>query len=210
VKRLDELSPPDFEKSLVAATLLSFPYSVSTQRDMPMAQSFSPKVASVLILFGYPGPCILYTRRTESVETHKGQMAFPGGHSEPHELDLDGAAITALRETEEEVGIPREKIRVRGQLPPLVTPTGFLIRPIVGILAVPIEDVILELDEAETAEAIWIPLTTLLGPGTYRREFYPVGKLKFPIDVYQVNQHRIWGATGSMTKNLLDRLEALG
>ena len=171
--------------------------------------------ASVLVLFAYPQvpaqpgkpevlPSLLYIRRTEEVETHKGQIAFPGGHTEPEELDHP--ELTALRETEEEVGISRDHVKLYGRLPALFTPTGYLIQPFVGVLNRPLEEVSLTLDPQETAEAIWVPLDVLLCPGVYQAQTFQVGSGNYPIDVYQYQHHRIWGATGSMTKNLLDRL----
>lgn len=173
--------------------------------------------AAVLILIGYQKPesgsseplqpSLLFIRRTETVETHKGQMAFPGGLCSPE--DQGNPIQTALRETEEEVGIPEEQVQLMGKLPPLVTTTSFSIQPVVGILKSPLEEVPLKLNVAETEEAIWIPLQKLFHPDTYRKEYLSVGSFQHAIDVYQVNQHRIWGATGSMTKNLLDRLSAV-
>jgi 8-oxo-dGTP pyrophosphatase MutT (NUDIX family) len=142
------------------------------------------------------------------VDTHKGQIAFPGGHAEPEELDQP--EITALRETEEEVGISRDKVKLMGRLPPLFTGTGYLIQPFVGVLNGLLEETSLVLDTQETAEAIWAPLQSLLTPGTYQAQTFRVGNVDYPIDVYQYLQHRIWGATGSMTKNLLDRLDRTG
>lgn len=195
---------PAIERRLAEALKLELPYS-----ERPPVQDGKP--AAVLILLGESRSgelSLLITRRTERVESHKGQMAFPGGHSEADELGSEGGfSRTALRETEEEVGIPGGRVRVHGALPGLWTPTGFWIVPVVGTLLVPVEDMPLALDSHEIAEAFWIPLATLSDPGTYRREFKRIGPVNFPIHVYQVGEYRIWGATGAMIKNLLDRLE---
>lgn len=194
----------EFELKLGDALRLELPYS-----ERPPVLNGTP--AAVLILFGCSPDAevsMLMTRRTEKVVTHKGQMAFPGGHSEPDEAGSEaGLQRTALRETEEEVGIPAESIRVHGRLPGLWTPTGFWITPIVGTLSVPVSETPLRPDPHEIAEAFWIPLSRLRDPGTYRRELMRVGSVSYPIHVYQVGGDRIWGATGAMIKNLLDRLE---
>lgn len=196
----------EFEARLRAALQLELPYP-----ERPPTRDGTP--AAVLALFAeYQGEiAVLMTRRTEKVETHKGQMAFPGGHCEPDELcGPEGQRLTALRETEEEVGIPRARVRVVGELPGIWTVTGYWVTPVAGVLEVPAESLRLANDPHEIAEAFWIPLRILAAPETYRREFLTIGAVNYPIHVYQVGEHRIWGATGSMIKNLLDRLAALG
>lgn len=166
------------------------------------------KRASVLVLWGFSKTgeaALLYTKRTEGVETHKGQMAFPGGYCEPS--DHETPFLTALRETEEEVGILHDEVQVIGELPSLPTVSGFLIQPVVGMLKGPIEQVRFKLSRDEIAEAFWVPWPLLTDPTTYRLEIQPIQGQRFPIHVYQVKHYRIWGATGAITKNLLDRLE---
>jgi len=175
------------------------------------------KPASVLMLFGASRETpsehsLLITRRTDSVGSHKGQMAFPGGTSEPHELSAGSLGLTgtALRETQEEIGIASTAIATIGALPELTTITLYRVTPIVGMLRVPIEDAPLALNPFEIAEAFWVKLSVLREEGVYRTEYIRVGAVNYPIHVYLVNGHRIWGATGSMIKNLLDRLQSLG
>jgi 8-oxo-dGTP pyrophosphatase MutT (NUDIX family) len=189
----------DFLKRLEAACALDVPY---TER-LPRAGG-TP--AAVLMLLGVEkdveDPSILITRRTDTVETHKGQMAFPGGMGERGETDIE----TALRETEEEVGIPREKIKIMGRLPEFVTVTDFTVTPIVGVLESPVADTPLRFSPDEIAEALWVPLSTLKSADCYRREWVEYGGARFPIHAYYVGRHRIWGATGSMIQNFLVRL----
>ncbi len=171
--------------------------------------------AAVLILFGWnargEGPCVLITQRTDSVATHKGQMAFPGGACESHERDTFwGRAQAALRETEEEVGIPPAQVDVMGALPELTTITSFRVTPVVGLLKVPIEDQALRINPQEIARTLWIPLEALRAQGVYQLELREFRGVEYPIHAFQVGEDRIWGATGSMLKNLLDRLLNLG
>lgn len=217
---LKKLSPSEFGKILTLALNIDFPYPDRLRKLLLVDSTDSVVPAAVLVLIGYSekkqngtsesDPSVLFIRRTESVETHKGQMAFPGGQCDPE--DDGGVVRTALRETTEEVGISPENVEVFGMLPTLITTSSFSIQPVVGTLKKPIEQVPLTLNKAEVEEAIWIPLQQLSHPDTYRQEFFTVGQgqlsAQFPIDVYQVMHHRIWGATGSITKNLLDRLDA--
>ncbi len=197
-----------FEERLIKA--LSLELDFDRYRNITSANSLA---AAVMILFGYRSgspddPCLLLTRRTETVDTHKGQYAFPGGRVDPEDLLEHGPLTAALRETEEEVGIDRRLIRVVGQLPELSTVTGFVITPVIGLLEKPIEEVSMSLSADEIAEAFWAPLSVLRTEGIYRRENMqvPGSDLVYPIDVFMIDHHRIWGATGSMLKNLMDRL----
>jgi 8-oxo-dGTP pyrophosphatase MutT (NUDIX family) len=198
-----------FRQKLLSALALELPYP---ERG-PLSGG---RPAAVLLLFawsravpGLAGLSVLVTKRTDSVGSHKGQMAFPGGMSEPEELGSpSGAALTALRETHEEVGIEPGLVEILGALPPLTTITDFEVIPVVGMLRAPLEDVELRLNRAEIAEVIWVPFETLTHPSTYSTEYRRFGDINYPIHVYQVREHRIWGATGSMIKNLLDRLQA--
>jgi 8-oxo-dGTP pyrophosphatase MutT (NUDIX family) len=192
---------PEFEQKLKLALALDLPYP----ERMPLIQG-TP--ASVLALFGSKSggePELLMTQRTETVEKHKGQMAFPGGMADPGEDHVQ----TALRETEEELGIQRSNVSVLGQLPGLWTPTGFLITPVVGVLRSDIDETPIHMNAPEIAEAFWIPLSVLHREGTYKKEFIERNGIRYATHVYQVGSYRIWGATGAMIKNLLDRLSAL-
>lgn len=205
-----------FQKTLEQGLRVELSYPNPVHLSVSEQSQVTVTPAAVLILIGFDelefhsqrkkAPSLLYIRRTETVDTHKGQIAFPGGLCDP--VDQGRAESTALRETEEEVGISTELVRVIGRLPSLITTTAFSIQPVVGILKKPIRDVKLRLNENEIQEAMWISLEKLLEPNTYRKEYIHRGATQFSIDVYQANHHRIWGATGSMTKNLLDRLGA--
>jgi 8-oxo-dGTP pyrophosphatase MutT (NUDIX family) len=150
-------------------------------------------------------PSVLLIRRTETVETHKGQMAFPGGMRDPEDLT---ETSTAIRESQEEVGLCSENLQILGVLPQLATGTGFLVSPVLAWLHEPIDTIQLVLNPEETAEVIWVPRSELLK--TYRREWIPYGSVKYPTDVFLKDPYRVWGVTGALLKNLLDRLDRLG
>ena len=193
----------EFESRLRRALLLDLDYP-----ERAPSQGGKPSAVMALFAMNQGRLSLLVTKRAETVESHKGQMAFPGGRCEPDEIGPgDGPLRTALRETEEEVGIPRDQIRVVGNLPGLWTVTGYWIHPFVGVLRVSAETIQIDADPAETAEAIWVPFEEFTRSGIYRQEFKQVGPVRWPIHVFQMAPHRIWVATGSMIKNLIDRLE---
>src|SRR5207253_7654072 len=110
--------------------------------------------AAVLVpLVDYPaGMSVLLTQRTAHLSAHAGQISFPGGRIEADDRD---AIAAALRETEEEVGLPRDRVEVAGRLDTYVTGTGFEITPIVGFVEPPFA---LAIDPFEVAEAFEVPL----------------------------------------------------
>lgn len=187
---------------------LTYPERAASRRPVaPSAEGREREPAAVLLLFAEDQeggePALLYTKRSERVATHQGQMAFPGGKVEDGET-LEAAA---LRETFEEVGIDPSWVRVVGPLPELVTVTGFVVTPFVGVLSRPVDQVTLQPSAQEIDAVVWAPLSLLEAPGTYRLESLAFGGARYPIHVFEVEGYRIWGATGSMTKNLLDRLQ---
>lgn len=191
---------------IVRALALEHPYRWVRERNeilIPLHARWTP--AAVLVLLADPGPSVLVTRRTESVDTHKGQMAFPGGVREEGETD----AQAALRETYEELGIAPEAIEILGELPPLRTPTGFDVTPVVGRLRAPHTAIPLTPSPAEIAGAYWIALSDLAAEGVYRVEELERGSQRFSVDVYELHGHRIWGATGAMLRGFLERLDKI-
>jgi 8-oxo-dGTP pyrophosphatase MutT (NUDIX family) len=146
------------------------------------------------------GLTVLLTRRTDHLFVHAGQIAFPGGSLDPGDAD---AAAAALRETEEEIGLPRAHIRLIGQLDTYVTRTGFEVEPKVGLVTPPFP---LALDSFEVAEVFEVPLGFILAPASRQtlsrmfqgreRHFYA-----FPYGDYF-----IWGATAGMLVNLAEVL----
>ena len=149
---------------------------------------------------GDRGMTVLLTQRTSHLTAHAGQISFPGGRME--ETDADAVA-TALRETEEEVGLPRDHVSVIGQLDTYVTGTGFEITPIVGLVRAPYP---LSIDPFEVAEAFEVPLAYILDKRNHRRvtrEFEARSRTFF---VLPYEGRNIWGATAGMLVNLAEVL----
>jgi len=146
------------------------------------------------------GFTVLFTRRTDHLEHHAGQISFPGGHVEPSDAHPEDAA---LRELEEETGLPRGRVEVLGRLDNYVTRTGFDVVPVVGVVAPPIE---LAPDPHEVAEVFEVPLDFLLDPANHQRHTRTIhgGNRHFYAMPY--GEYFIWGATAGMLINLYETL----
>jgi 8-oxo-dGTP pyrophosphatase MutT (NUDIX family) len=145
-------------------------------------------------------PALLFTRRREDLTRHAGEVSFPGGL--PHDEDGDDLRRTALRETEEEVGIPPEMVEILGALPPVhTTVSGILVVPFVGALR---ERTDLRMNAAEISEIFEVPVARLEAvEATVELER---GGHRFLTHVYDVSDNVIWGATGRMVHDFLDIL----
>ena len=143
---------------------------------------------------------LLYTRRTDSVDVHRGQVSFPGGRIDAGD---HGPEETALREAEEEVGLVPEQVQVLGALTPLLTVTQFEVTPVVGLVPWPFE---LRLNTREVACAFGVPLSWLADPAHLHREQRMPPIPGREITVYSFDPYlgeTIWGATARMTLDLL-------
>lgn len=144
--------------------------------------------------------CTLFTKRTETVEHHKGQISFPGGGQHPEDGNL---WVTAIRETEEEIGVPRESVRLLGALPRMVTVTDFEVSPFVGAIPYPIT---FRPEAGEVESILEIPLAYLLDPQVVEEQAVKWKGRDIKTLIYHYRGHAIWGATARI---LADFLEAL-
>ena len=142
---------------------------------------------------------VVFTRRTDTVEHHRGQISFPGGAEEPGDEDL---SRTALRETEEELGVRPEDVKLLGRLSPMVTVTDFYVEPYVGALPQPY---VFKPAESEIAEVVEVPIGALRDPAIKETKFLP-GRDEAVL-FYRYGNHVIWGATARMLAELLQALE---
>lgn len=146
---------------------------------------------------------VLFTRRTEAMRHHAGQISFPGGRIE--QVDLDPVAA-ALREAREEVGLERDLALPLGYIDPFVTITGFHVFPVVAKVHPAFEA---RIDPSEVAEAFEVPLEFLLDAGNVRHvEVEYQGRTRRLLE-FHYGGHRIWGATAAMLVNFRQRLEAV-
>lgn len=163
-----------------------------------------PRAAAVLVpLVCRPaGLSVLLTERTAHLSSHAGQVAFPGGRTEPADAS---PVATALRETEEEVGLHRSHIEVLGVMPQYLTGSGFVVTPVVGLVMAAHT---LTLDDNEVAEAFEVPLAFLMDPANHQRRLYrwsDGGERSFfamPWTGPEGDEHFIWGVTAAMIRNL--------
>ena len=142
------------------------------------------------------GVQVLLTQRTAHLADHAGQISFPGGRVEPEDVTREE---TALRETEEEIGLSRERVTILGRLPHYEIPTGFRITPVVGWAEPPFE---LKLDAFEVAAAFEVPLTHFLDTTRFvRREYQFRGRHRYYMAIPYEGRY-IWGATAGMLYTL--------
>lgn len=143
-------------------------------------------------------PHLVLTRRTELVEHHKGQISFPGGRHEEGDADL---LATALREAEEEIGLPPEAVELWGRLDEVeAVVSGFAITPYVGLIVGPVE---LRPNPMETDQVITVPLSAFLDPVRLRVEQVIRDGRPYEILFYDYPPHVIWGVTARIIHRLV-------
>lgn len=163
-----------------------------------LGQATSHRPAAVLVPLVLRGelPTLLLTRRTDHLHHHPGQISFPGGRVEK----ADASSIeTALRETEEEIGLHRRHVELLGALPDYLTGTGFRVTPVVGLVTPPFE---LTLDAFEVAEAFEVPLSHFLDPANHQEHsIVHEGRVR-RFHAMPYHDYFIWGATAGIIMSL--------
>ncbi len=166
----------------------------------------TPRPAAVLmpIVLREQGPTLLFTQRTADLKDHAGQISFPGGRTELSDVS---PVDTALRETEEEIGLARRHVEVIGSLPEYFTGTGYRVTPVAGLIRPPFDVVP---DPREVAEIFEVPLAFLMDGMNHQRR-----TIELPNDLgrrtfYTMPYERffIWGATAGMLRNLFHFLRS--
>ncbi|MDX1665406.1 MAG: CoA pyrophosphatase [Candidatus Promineifilaceae bacterium] len=171
----------------------------------PPGQGGAPRLGAVLMLL-YQKEAqthIVLTRRRDDLQSHAGQISLPGGRREPQET----AEAAALRETEEELGVPPAAITVLGALTPLyIAPSDFEVYPFVGWHKGPPRFMPQPL---EVAEVIETPLALLLDEQTRAQETWQRNGLLLEVPYFQIGAHKVWGATAMMLSELIERLRRI-
>jgi 8-oxo-dGTP pyrophosphatase MutT (NUDIX family) len=182
-------------RSLIVERLAQRPVAAA-----PIAPGLRPAAVLIPLLDRPQGMSLLLVQRTKHLTHHAGQVSLPGGGIE----DIDAAPLAAaLRETEEEIGIPRASIEVIGELEPISTITGFHITPFVGFIP---SDATLVLDRYEVECTFEVPLDIVVHARNYERRSRRVEDVDLSYYVLEYEGHTIWGATAQILVNFGRRL----
>lgn len=173
------------------------------QEIMSLGQGKNAVKSAVLFLF-YPddkGRTItVFIKRPEYNGAHSGQISFPGGRYETTDPSLE---FTALRETQEEIGVPVSDIEVAGKLSDLfIPPSNYIVSPYIGITR---ERPAFKADPLEVADILEIELSDFFQPGNCRtKELVLIGGYRLQTPCFEINSHTIWGATAMMVSEFLE------
>lgn len=175
---------------------LASPVEPVRDDDSLLRSELRPAAVLVPLVAREESLTVLLTRRTDHLHHHPGQISFPGGRVEKTDVS---PVMTALRETEEEIGLDADRVELLGELPEYWTGTGFRITPVVGLVHPPFE---LALDSFEVAEAFEVPLTHFLDPANHQRHRAEYqGRMR---EYYSMpyGDYFIWGATAGILVSL--------
>jgi len=189
----------DFEEKFITELR-----SILSKRERRVIEHpFFAHAAVLVPLFKKGKDChLLFTKRTDQVKYHKGEISFPGGMVDEADSELEK---TALREAFEEIGLRECDVQIIGFLDDIVTISQFIVTPIVGIFPYPYP---FRISEVEIAELIEVPLSSLLEKECFaEREIIRGGEQEI-VYSYQYGEHVIWGATARILKQLLDLISA--
>jgi 8-oxo-dGTP pyrophosphatase MutT (NUDIX family) len=174
----------------------------ATDRPAAAGEEIQAAVLVPLFLAGADGePHVVLTRRRADLKRHAGEISFPGGRRDDEDADL---SETALREAEEEIGLPRTEVRLLGQLPPTSTfATNYVIHPFVGLIP---EGLAWQLSPREVDAVLELPIQGLR-EGRTRTRLERRG-ISFETDAYVLDDHLVWGATARILQGLLEQLDS--
>lgn len=180
------------DRNRLASHLQLFP-----RQTIPLG---SLRPAAVLVpLFQRRGEdYLLFTERTAHLEHHAGEISFPGGGHDAKDGDL---TVTALRETEEELGIPKNQINVLGRLDDFYSVHGYHVIPYIGVIPSPDN---LQHDPFEIAGTFEAPLDYFRNPAIHRIEDWQHRGRSHRVDFYQFEEHVIWGLTAAILRQFLE------
>jgi len=181
-----------------AAALRATLAARARQSGAPAGHPARPSATLVLLAPGPRGPELVLTQRPSSLRAHAGQVACPGGKRNPEDAD---AATCALREAAEELGLEPAAVEVLGLLDDVLTPSGFLVTPVVAWQR---RAVVYRPNPDEVAEVFAVPIAHLRDPATYRTQgALAYGGVDYALHEYHFEGRVIWGATARMVHQLL-------
>ncbi|HEX9987105.1 MAG TPA: CoA pyrophosphatase [Chloroflexia bacterium] len=178
---------------------------VGDLRPIPKPGTTYRKAAVLLLLYPRAGEeYVVFMRRTDTVEHHKGQISFPGGAQDPTDPDI---TYTALREAHEELGINPAQVEVVATLQDVYVPVSwFVITPVVARLKEGVDpsQIAFSPNPGEVAEIIEVPLRALRDEATHHVELRTVNEVTHTIHYYTYGPYEIWGATGRIIYEFLN------
>ena len=157
-----------------------------------------PKAAVLIALTDEENPEIIYTLRSNKVSSHQGEVSFPGGMREESDTSL---IMTALRESEEEIGLPQNCVKILGSLDTMVSRFNVSVTPFVGVIP---GDVELNTSSEEIEACFKVPLSFLLKDKRYRNDEVNRNGEIFYMPAYKYSSYVIWGLTAMITVNFLN------
>ena len=193
------LSPPAWQTEITDENRHVIAADIIAKRQV--AGKVTRAAVLIPLLLQPNGLSVLLTQRTTHLRDHGGQISFPGGRMDPEDA---GPNETALRESEEEIGLERERVEIIGQLPEYLTVSGYSVTPIIGLVKPQAEYV---LDEFEVADIFEVPLSFLMDPANHQVRVWQSeqGSRRFYSMPYE--GRFIWGATAGMLRNLYHLLK---
>lgn len=175
---------------------------MAAARPHPDALASARPAAVLIPVIARPVVTLLFTQRTEHLKAHAGQIAFPGGKSEPSDAD---PLATALREAHEEIGLEASFVEPLGTLDRYLTGTGYRITPVIALVDPAAQ---LTLDANEVADTFEVPLPFLMDPRNYQRHTRMIGGHERHFYAVPFGDRFIWGATAGILRNMHERLFA--
>ena len=158
-----------------------------------------PKAAVLIAVTDEDSPKIIYTLRSNKVSSHQGEVSFPGGMQEESDTSL---IMTALRESEEEIGLPQNCVEILGSLDTMVSRFNVSVTPFVGVIPGGVE---LNTTSQEIEACFRVPLSFLLKDKRYRNDEVSRNGETFYMPAYKYSSYVIWGLTAMITVNFLNR-----
>lgn len=192
------MEEPNASRSLIADPVIAAISDALARTEARVVEAAERRKAAVaILLFDQDDePWVILTRRTDKVRTHKGEISFPGGAMDADDADL---WATALRETHEELGIHPSSVTYLGELDDYPTfASGFIVRAFVGA----VEPADYAPNDDEIDEVIELPLRRLVE--AHRTEMWEHEGIRFPMNIYDVDGHRVWGVTAFILTRFIE------
>jgi len=172
--------------------------------ELPFSENNSTPAAVLILLYLEDNEIYFFlTKRTDELENHKGQISLPGGTQEGNEKLIE----TALRETQEEIGINKTSISIIGTITPLFVPvTGFMIYPFIGYSLNKLDP---KLDPVEVAEIFSVNISDLLNKENQTIEQRNIRGYDLQVPYFKLNDYKVWGATSMILSEFRDLIKSI-